>query len=211
MKLEFRSLYSLCTVVFIFIIVLSGCAITGRERAADTATSMQAVEEDYQQALVQIDETNAALEALVRPQQDDTKDAFDVYTKNVREMEKLGEELTKHTEKMSTQGNTYLAEWENAYTGSEIRAPSEQRRIEVRELYAKIPNASVGVKGALQSYLTDIKEIQMYLANDLTPQAIDAIRPVTRKTVVDGDNLKTAIRPVLSAFDRIRAVTGAKE
>lgn len=211
MKLEFRSLYSLCTVVFIFIIVLSGCAITGRERAADTATSMQAVEADYQQALVQIDETNAALEALVRPQQDDTKEAFDVYTKNVREMEKLGEELTKHTEKMSTQGNTYLAEWENAYTGSEIRALSEQRRIEVRELYAKIPNASVGVKGALQSYLTDIKEIQMYLANDLTPQAINAIRPVTRKTVVDGDNLKTAIRPVLSAFDRIRAVTGAKE
>jgi hypothetical protein len=172
---------------------------------------MQAVEEDYQQALVQIDETNAALEELVRPQQDDTKDSFNVYTKNVHEMEELGEELTKHTEKMSTQGNAYLAEWENSYTGSEIRALSEQRRIEVRELYAKIPNASVGVKGALQSYLTDIKEIQMYLANDLTPQAIDAIRPVTRKTVVDGDNLKTAIRPVLSAFERIRAVTGAKE
>ncbi len=211
MKLEFRSFSSLCTVVFVSIFVLIGCAPTGRERAADTATSMQAVEDNYKQALVQIDETNAALEDLVSPQQVDTKKAFVVYSKNVREVEKLGEQLTMHTEKMSTQGDAYLAEWETSYTGSEIQALSEQRRIEVRELYAKIPNASVGVKGALQSYLTDIKEIQMYLANDLTPQGIDAIRPVARKTVVDGDNLKSTIRPVLSAFERIKAVTGVKE
>jgi hypothetical protein len=59
--------------------------------------------------------------------------------------------------------------------------------------------------------LTDIKEIKLYLANDLTPQGIDAIRPVARKAVVDGDNLKETIKPVLNAFARIRAATAAKE
>lgn len=211
MKPEFRPSSFFHTLLLVFIIVLSGCATTGRERAAETATSMWDAEEDYQKALVRIDETNASLEDLVRPQQDDTKKAFDAYTKNVRKMEKLGERLDMHTEQMSTQGDAYLAEWEHSYTNPEIRALSEQRRLEVRELYAKIPEASVGVKGALQSYLTDIREIQLYLANDLTPRGIDAIRPVARKAVVDGDNLKDAIRPVLIAFDRIRTATAAKE
>ncbi|WP_027715488.1 hypothetical protein [Desulfuromonas sp. TF] len=193
------------------IVCLSGCATTGRERAAETTSSMRVVEEDYQKALVQIDETNASLEELVRAQQDDTKKAFDVYTKNVRKMEKLGEQLTMHSEKMSTQGDAYLSEWGHSYTNPEIRALSEQRRLEVRALYAKIPEASVGVKGALQSYLTDVREIQMYLSNDLTPRGVDAIRPVARKAVVDGDSLKEAIRPVLIAFDRIRTATAAKE
>ncbi|AJF05489.1 DUF2959 family protein [Geoalkalibacter subterraneus] len=212
MKLEFRLFYSFRTLVFVFIFVfLSGCAMTGRERATETTSSMRAVEKDYQQALVQIDATNASLEDLLSPQQDDLKKSFDVYSKNVSRMEKLGKQLAMHTEKMTTQGDDYLEEWENSYTNPEIQALSEQRRVEVREVYAKIPAASVGVKGALQSYLTDIKEIQMYLANDLTPRGIDAIRPVARKAVVDGDNLKETIRPVLSAFARIRAATAANE
>lgn len=212
MKLEFRTICSTRTMVLVFILVLlSGCAITGRERATETTTSMRAVEKDYQQALVQIDATNAALEDLVRPQQGDLKKSFDAYTKNVTRMEKLGKQLTKHTEKMTTQGDDYLAEWENSYTNPEIQALSEQRRVEVREVYSKIPEASVGIKGALKSYLTDIKEIQKYLANDLTPRGIDAIRPVARKAVVDGDNLKETIKPVLRAFAKIRAATAANE
>ena len=211
MNLKFRPSSFFPPAVLVFILVLSGCATTGRERAAETTTSMRAVETDYQKALVQIDKTNASLEDLVRPQQDNTKKAFAAYKKNVDEMEKLGNQLTTHTEKMTTQGDAYLAEWENSYTNPEIQALSEQRRVEVREIYARIPEASVGIKGALQSYLTDIKEIKLYLANDLTPQGIDAIRPVARKAVVDGDNLKETIKPVLSAFARIRAATAAKE
>jgi hypothetical protein len=198
-------------VVLVFILVLSGCATSGRERATETTTSMRAVEYDYQQALVQIDETNASLEDLVRPQQADTKKAFNAYTKNVTEMEKLGQQLAIHTEKMRTQSADYLEEWENSYTNPEIRALSEQRRVEMRQIYATIPEVSVGVKGALQAYLTDIKEIQLYLANDLTPRGIDAIRPVARRAVVDGDNLKENINPVLSTFARIRAAAAAEE
>ncbi len=209
MKLKFcLSILAPAVLLLGGIVSLSGCAMTGRERATDTATSMQAVEGDYRQALEQIDATNASLADLVEPLQGDTKKAFAVYAKNVDKMEKLGKQLAMHTEKMRTQGNDYLVEWENSYTNPEIRALSEQRRIEVREKYAKIPAASVGIKGALQSYLIDIKEIQLYLANDLTPQGINTIRPVAGRAVEDGDNLKETIHPVLSAFAGIRLAAG---
>jgi hypothetical protein len=44
----------------------------------------------------------------------------------------------------------------------------------------------------------------MYLANDLTPQGIEAIRPVAQRAVRDGDSLKETIKPVLAAIDRVR-------
>ena len=75
----------------------------------------------------------------------------------------------------------------------------------MREVYAKIPEASVGVKGALKSYLSDIREIQKYLSNDLTPQGIESIRPTAQKALKDGDNPKEAIKPVLTAIDRGKA------
>lgn len=184
---------------------LTGCATTGMERATKTTTSMQIVEEDYRQASAQIDVTNASLEELIKLSQTDTKKAYIAYAENVKKMEKLGKQLDTHTEKMSKQGTAYFAEWESSYSNPEIRELSELRRIEMREVYAKIPEASIGVKGALKSYLTDIKDIQKYLSNDLTPQGIESIRPIAQTAVKDGDNLKEAIRPVLTAIDQVKA------
>jgi hypothetical protein len=193
------------TAVFLGAIILqAGCATTGADRAKKTTSMMQTVEEDYKQAPGQIDATNASLENLVDPAQSDRKKAYKGYAENVNKMEKLGKRLDTHTEKMAARNKEYFAEWETSYTNPEIRELSERRRIEMRELYAKIPAASIGVSGALHSYLTDIREIQMFLANDLTPQGIDSIKPIAQRAVKDGGTLKETIKPVLAAIDQSR-------
>lgn len=205
MKLGLKSVVYVITVFLGTMTCLTGCATTGTDRATKTTTSMQTVEGDYKQAPVQIDTTNAALDELVKPNQPDMKKAYDVYTENVNKMEKLGKQLDTHTEKMSTRGNKYFAEWESSYTNPEIRELSERRRIEMREGYAKIAEASIGVKGALKSYLTDIREIQKFVSNDLTPQGIESIKPVAQTAVKDGEKLKETIKPVLTAIDQVKA------
>jgi len=183
---------------------LTGCATTGIDRAEKTTDSMQAVEGDYLKTSEQIDVTRVSLENLLKPDQSDLRKNYDEYTENVTKMEKLGKQLDRHSEKMRARGNEYFTEWETSYTNPEIRELSERRRIEMREVYAKIPEASIGVRGALKSYLTDIKEIQMYLSYDLTPVGIEAIRPTAQKAVVDGDNVKEAINPVLAAIYQVK-------
>jgi hypothetical protein len=205
MKLRFHSAVFFTTLLLGTITCLSGCATTGTERATKTTTSMQSVEADYKQASVQIDATRASLEELVKPNQPDMKKAYDVYTDNVQKMEHLGKQLDMHTEQMRARGSQYFAEWESSYTNPEIRELSERRRIEMREGYAKIAEASVGVKGALKSYLTDIREIQKFVSNDLTSQGIESIKPITETAVKDGENLKEAIKPVLTAIDQVKA------
>jgi hypothetical protein len=204
MKLGSQSAVFFTTVLLGAITCLTGCATTGMDRATTTTNSMQTVEGDYKQASLQIDTTRASLEELIKPDQTDTKKAYDAYTANVVKMEKSGKQLDTHTEKMRVKGNDYFAEWENSYTNPEIRELSERRRIEIREGYVKISEASIGVKGALKSYLTDIGEIQKYLSNDLTPQGIESIRPVAQRAMTDGDNLKETVKPVLAAIDRVK-------
>jgi hypothetical protein len=204
MKLGVQSAVFFTTVLLGAITSLTGCATTGMDRATITTNSMQTVEGDYKQASVQIDVTRGSLEELIKPDQTDMKKAYDAYTENVVKMEKSGKQLDTHTEKMRVKGNDYFADWESSYTNPEIRELSERRRIEIREGYVKISEASIGVKGTLKSYLTDIREIQKYLTNDLTPQGIESIRPVAQRALTDGDNLKETVKPVLIAIDRVK-------
>ncbi|GFE60659.1 DUF2959 family protein [Geobacter sp. AOG2] len=204
MKFRFQSAVFFTTVLLGAFTSLTGCATTGMDRATKTTNSMQMVEGDYKHASVQIDATRASLEELVKPNQADMKKAFDAYTDNVQKMEKSGKQLDTHTEKMRVRGNEYFTEWESSYTNPEIRELSERRRIDIREGYVKISEASIGVKGALKSYLTDIREIQKYLANDLTPQGVDSIRPIAQRALTDGDNLKETVKPVLAAIDLVK-------
>lgn len=204
MKLRFQSAVFFTTVLLGAITCLTGCATTGMDRATKTTNSMQTVEEDYKQASVRIDATRGSLEELIKPDQIDMKKAYDAYAENVQKMGKLGSQLDTHTEKMRVKDNDYFAEWESSYTNPAIRELSERRRIEVREGYVKISEASIGVKGTLKSYLTDIREIQKYLSNDLTPQGIESIRPVAQRALTNGDNLKESVKPVLIAIDQVK-------
>jgi hypothetical protein len=213
MKIRFQPAMFFTAVLLGAISSLTGCATTGMDRATKSTNSMQTVENDYKQASVQIDATRSSLENLVEPVQTDVKKAYASYAENVNKMEHLGKQLDMHTEKMRSRGNDYFADWESSYTNPEIRELSERRRIEMREIYAKIPEASIGVKGALKSYLADIRDIQKYLANDLTPQGILAIKPIAQRAATDGENLKETIKPVLNAIDRVKIemTQGGKE
>ena len=186
---------------------LGGCATTGMQRADKTSVSMKTVELDINAAVAQVDVTDASLNDLVRPGQPEAKKTFLIFSANVDKMEKLGSRLFEHADKMNAQGKNYFDEWQkqgNGYANPEIQALSEQRRVELSAVYGTIATSSVGVKGAAKAYLSNLKEIQSYLSNDLTAKGLEAITPVAHKAVSDGENLKEAAKPVLSAIANVR-------
>jgi chromosome segregation ATPase len=199
------------TVLLLSVITyLPGCATTGMERATKTTETTQKVETDYRETSLQINATNASLRELILPSQTDIKKAYDDYAKNVNKMEKLSAQLNEHTEKMQSQREKYFAEWDSSYTNPRIQTLSERRRNELQQTYAKIPEASIGVKGTLSSYLTDIRDIQTYLSNDLTPHGIESIKPIARKAIYDGEQVQESIKPLLEAFDQVKAVISSE-
>jgi chromosome segregation ATPase len=201
--LPFFTMLLLGTVPF-----MASCASTGMDRSVKTSNSIRDVDSEIRKMSVQIDVTAASLDFLVRSEKSDLKKSFGSYSDNLAKLDKEGKKVLKRLDEMKSHSKEYFAEWEkqgDAFTNSEIRELSEQRRSRLAEVYAQVPAAGAGIKGSYHAYLTDLKEIQMYLSNDLTPKGIEGITPVVNKSVQNLDALKASLKPVLSALDEIKA------
>lgn len=202
-SLTFFSLLMVGAVAF-----LGGCATTGMDRSVKTSNSIQEVDDEIGKMVLQLDKTAASLDALVRPGQPEVKKSFDTYSDNVVKLEKEGNRVLRRMEEMKANSKEYFAEWElqgSAYKNPRIRELSEERRLKLAETYAKVPAAGAGIKVAYLAYLSDLKEIQKYLSNDLTPQGVETIAPVANNTVPDLEALKTSLQPVIAALAEIKA------
>lgn len=199
----FVSMILLATTAF-----LGGCASTGMKRSEKTSNSIKHVDTEIREFMVQIDATSASLDSLVTAGKADPKKSFETYTKNVAKFEKEGNQVTRRLDEMKLSSREYFEEWAkegDKFTNPEIRELSEERRSKLAGIYAQVPAANAGVKGSYNAALTDLKEIQKYLSNDLTPTGIERIAPVAQKSVQDLDQLKESLKPVISALDEIKA------
>ena len=193
----------LCSAAF-----LGGCATTGMDRSVKTTNSMQEVDSEIRRVIVQIDATGSSLDSLVIAEKPDLKKDFDAYSKHLAKLDHEGKKTLKRIDEMKSSSKEYFAEWEkqgDTFTNPQIRELSEERRVRLGNVYAQVPAAGVGIKGAYNAYLTDLKEIQMFLSNDLTPRGLESIEPAARKTVQDRETLKASFRPLLAALDDIKA------
>jgi DNA repair ATPase RecN len=189
---------------------LNGCATTGMDRSEKTSNSIQDVDKEIRKLIVQIDVTSASLDTLINANAatPDLKKSYDSYSDNVSKLDKEGKLEMKRMDEMKSQSKEYFAEWEKQdgnYTNHEIRELSDERRTSLAAIYARVPEASVGVRGAYFDYLKDLKEIQIYLSNDLTAKGIESITPVSQKSAMHKDDLKASLRPVIVALDDIKA------
>jgi chromosome segregation ATPase len=187
---------------------LGGCATTGMDRSVKASNSIKEVDREIRKMSVQIDVTAASLYTLVNTGKPDLKKSFKSYTDNLADLDKEGTKVLKRVEEMKLRNKEYFEEWEkegDAFTNSEIRELSTERRNRLAEIYARVPAAASGIKGTYHAYLTDLKEIQKFLSTDLTPKGIEAITPVANKSVQDMDSLKMSLQPVIAALDEIKA------
>ncbi|MCK9364335.1 MAG: DUF2959 family protein [Syntrophales bacterium] len=208
MKRENRSLAFFTMLLLGTAVFLNGCATTGMDRSVKTSKSIEEVDSDIKKISVQIDVTATALDSLIKSAQPDLKKSFGVYSDAVANLESQGNLVIKHIEEMKLRSTKYFAEWEkqgDAYTNPRIRELSEERRKKLAEMYDQVPTAGSGIKLSYLACLTDLKEIQKYLSNDLTPKGIEAVTPVAEKSVQELDSLKASLKPVITALEEIKA------
>ncbi|MFZ1290574.1 MAG: DUF2959 family protein [Melioribacteraceae bacterium] len=198
----------LLTVFTIALVTFVGCSSTGMERSNEATTTMQTMDSDIKLVVVQLDATSASLDELTNPIQSDVMKAFNLYSSNVLKIESMEKDFAKHSNEMKARGKDYFEEWQkedDEYNNPQIQDLSEQRRSELDETYGKIAENSIGVESAFKAYVSDVKEIQIYLSNDLTPKGIASIAPLSQRVVKDGDDLRNAIKNVQSAIESARS------
>jgi outer membrane murein-binding lipoprotein Lpp len=209
MKLIYHSVIIITiTILFAAVIFIAGCSSTGIQRSEKATTTMKTMDSDIKLVAAQLDATGSSLDELTLSGQSDIRKAFDLYTDNVSKMEGMEKQFAKHADEMKSRGKEYFEEWQKQdgkYKNSQIQELSEQRRMELGDIYGKIAQNSIGVKEAFKAYVSDVKEIQLFLSNDLTTKGIAAIDPLSKKVVMDGESLKFAIKDVQTAIDKARS------
>jgi hypothetical protein len=202
-----QSVAFLFAMLIVAVISFTSCDSTGNQRSEKATITMQTMDNDIKLVVVQLDAIGPSLNDLTNPGLSDTKKAFDLYSDNVTKIEPMEKQFTKHADEMKVRGKEYFEEWQkegSQYKNPQIKELSEQRRADIGEIYGKIAENSFGVKEAFKAYVSDIKEIQTYLSNDLTAKGIETIAPISRKAVNDGDNLKSTIKNVQTAIEKAR-------
>jgi hypothetical protein len=166
-------------------------------------------------ASLQIDATNATLAELIRigqasPQPVDMKKSFEAYSNNVNKMDGTARTVSKHIDQMTAHGNDYFEEWSKTggtYTNPEVQrlsAQERQERVRLSRSFSEITASSAGMRGALNAYLAEIKQIQTYLSNNLTAAGIAAIAPIAQAAARDGAALQQSFQPAQTAIERAR-------
>ncbi|MFO7874719.1 MAG: DUF2959 family protein [Bacteroidales bacterium] len=195
-------------IVITAVVGMTGCATTGMERSAKATTSMTEMDSNIKLLLVQLDATGASLRELVKPDNSDSEKAFRLFTENASEMGQMEKSFTNHTDEMNASGKDYFEEWQkegDKYKNPRIQQLSEQRRLELSRIYGEIATNSIGVKEGLNSYVSDLEEIQKYLSNDLTPKGIESIEPLAGEVAAKGSGLKYEIEDIQAAVNRANA------
>jgi hypothetical protein len=191
----------------------SGCAKkTGVQLSEKTTASMQDVQQSIQQASAQIDATNATLSEVLRTgqanaQPSDIRKSFEAYSGNVNKMDKTAKTVSKHIDEMTARGSDYFEEWSKSgetYTNPQMQRLSAQERMRLSRSFEEIASSSAGMRGALNAYLSEIKQIQTYLSNNLTANGIAAVAPIAQAAARDGAELKRSLQPTQTAIERAR-------
>lgn len=190
--------------------LLAACAGMPGEQAnsiSDISANMDQVDADLRDAVMQVDTVDASIDTLMNSN-GALEPAFARYTRQVEEMERVGDELEGHVDALRDQGFDYFVEWREQTTevsNPELVDISESRQDESRRAFTDLTRSGIDVKRNLQNYLSDLQDIETYLSNDLTPAGVEAITPIAQQARKDGEALQNAIEPMLTAIGKARS------
>jgi len=191
----------------------TACSSTDNLRQSEEFhNSLEGVDRNIDEVVTQIDAVRSSLNALTDSNQSDLESAFDNYSGDVEKIIALENAFAEHFNALKSNGDAYFDNWDTSgtqYINPEIQSRSNERRAEVYGAYELIKANSAGVQEAFQAYVIDVREIETFLANDLTRQGINSISSTANTTIrngenllVDFDELQLAIRETKSKMDR---------
>lgn len=210
MKAKIRSARVLSGTVLVMSLI-AACAPFGRGGSSTATATLQEVQDDYHQAELQTEATEDALLELYLSPACDLKQAYKTFSEDVLRMQRDGEPLLKHADRMHFDGAAYLVESGQNRTACPLpgrREGGDQTTAELGDYFDAIADDAWEVKRAYREYEFDLDQIRKYLCMNLTPSTVDSLTFMVRKAQSDSANLSEAL---LRVQDSVDAAKAAKE
>ncbi len=194
--------------------LLVGCKSANYKQADKTGEGIATFRAEILNGKKAIDQTMAALDQVAASAATDPRKAYEQYTKSVANLESTANKVRKRSEDMQAQGKAYFAQWEQQLAqvkNPEIQQLATQRKAKLNETFDNIKNVAEPLKAKFEPWMSDLKDLQTYLGNDLTVSGVDAAKSLFKKTKASGLEVQQSMDALVAELNSISAtITAAK-
>ncbi len=178
------------------------------DQAEKVAQRMLKFDQALTQAQTQIDTTLASMNALSTASGNDLAAKYKEYSNNVKKLESMAQKAKAQSQQATAQREQYLKQWESSQAkiqNEQLKAASETRRNELMPKIEAIKTSLTSAKDAFQPFMQDLKDLNLYLGNNLNPQGIAGASELMTKSTSAGETVKTAIQQGQAAIKDLAA------
>lgn len=195
--------------------LIGGCGTTSGYKQADkTGAGIAEFREEIINGKKAVDATMEALGQVSASANTDPRKAFELYSKNVANLEATAEKIRKRADSMREQGQAYFKQWEQelaTVSNPEIRKLAEERKVKLQAAFESIRKYTEPLKAQFNPWMSDLKDLEKYLSNDLTIAGVDAAKDLFTKTTHEGLDVQKSMEGLVAELNTISAtITPAK-
>jgi hypothetical protein len=189
--------------------LFSGCGTTSGYKQADkTGAGIAEFREEIVKGKTAIDATMKSLGDIAATANTNPRKAFEQYTKDVNNLESTAATIRKRAQSMKEQGQAYFKQWEQelaTVSNPDIRKLAEQRKAKLQETFESIRKYSEPLKAQFDPWMSNLKDLQKYLANDLTVSGVDAAKSLFTKTTEEGLDVQKSMDALVAELNTVAA------
>jgi uncharacterized coiled-coil DUF342 family protein len=189
--------------------LFGGCDTTKGYRQADkTGAGIAEFREEITKGKTAIDATMKSLSDVAATANTNPRKAFEQYSKDVANLDSSADKIRKRAQSMKEQGEAYFKQWETELTqvnNPDIRKLAEERRAKLQETFQSIRKYTEPLKQQFEPWMSNLKDLEKYLANDLTIAGVDAAKPLFTKTTDGGLEVQKSMDALVAELNTIAA------
>jgi hypothetical protein len=197
------------------IVLVAGCGSTKGYKGADkTGVSIAEYRDEVLKGKQAIDATMVALDEVAASATTDPRNAFEKYGKAVANLESTAAKIRKRGQDMRAQGDAYFAQWQKELAevkNPDIQKLAAERQAKLKESFDSIRNVAEPLKTQFDPWMSDLKDLQKYLSNDLTISGVDAAKGLFKSTREKGADVQKSMDALVAELNTVAAtITAAK-
>jgi hypothetical protein len=194
---------------------LNSHGAAGYKRADKTGAGIAEFSEEILNGKTSIDATMKALGDVAATANSDPRKAFEQFSKEVPRLESAAAAIRKRALKMKEQGNEYFDKWEADLANvknPEIRKLALDRKAKLEQAFASIRKYAEPLRQQFDPWMSDLKDLQKYLSNDLTIAGVDAAKTLFTRATSQGHEVQKSMDALIAELNTIGAtITPAKK
>jgi hypothetical protein len=196
-------------------ILLSGCGTTSGYKQADkTGAGIAEFRDEIVNGKKAVDSTMKALSDIAATANTDPRKAYEQYSKEVANLESTAAKIRKRSQSMQAQGQAYFKQWEQEMaqvSNPDVRKLAEERKAKLQSTFESIRKFAEPLKAQFDPWMSDLKDLKVYLGNDLTIAGVDSAKSLFSKTTGEGLEVQKAMDALVAELNTVAAtITPAK-